>query len=170
MLASLRGSHSGRLLVHVRSHSVYRLAGEDLRPRRLLSRGFGPASRPARPLVSYQINRQLSGWNLPPLAIRAFGAHGTNPNHAPRGVKRRRSARNTAMQICPIFEKDLRAAADAASKTSASSSLAATIEFSGFFPSAAIVAARSPATLQRGAGFGGRKNSGRPEELRRGRV
>jgi hypothetical protein len=27
------------------------------------------------PLVSYQINRQLSGWNLPPLATRAFGAH-----------------------------------------------------------------------------------------------
>jgi transposase len=30
----------------------------------------------AKPLVSYQINRQLSGWNLPPLMIRAFGAHG----------------------------------------------------------------------------------------------
>jgi hypothetical protein len=27
------------------------------------------------PLVSYQINRQLSGWNLPPLVIRAFRAH-----------------------------------------------------------------------------------------------
>jgi hypothetical protein len=31
-----------------------------------LSRGFGPASYPAEPLVSFQINRQLSGWNLPP--------------------------------------------------------------------------------------------------------
>jgi hypothetical protein len=30
---------------------------------------------PAEPLVSYQINRQLSGWNLPPLVFRAFGAH-----------------------------------------------------------------------------------------------
>src|ERR1700724_743051 len=30
---------------------------------------------PAAPLVSYQINRQLSGWNLPSLVIRAFGAH-----------------------------------------------------------------------------------------------
>ena len=30
---------------------------------------------PAEPLVSYQINRQLSGWNLPPLVIRAVGAH-----------------------------------------------------------------------------------------------
>jgi hypothetical protein len=30
---------------------------------------------PHKPLVSYRINRQLSGWNLPPLMIRAFGAH-----------------------------------------------------------------------------------------------
>ncbi len=30
---------------------------------------------PAEPLVSYQINRHLSGWNVPPLVIRAFGAH-----------------------------------------------------------------------------------------------
>src|ERR1700730_1363336 len=34
-----------------------------------------PVTR-AKPLVSYQINRQLSGWNLPPQVIRAFGAHG----------------------------------------------------------------------------------------------
>ena len=34
-----------------------------------------PSGYPAEPLVSYQINRQLSGWNLPPLVIRAFGAH-----------------------------------------------------------------------------------------------
>jgi hypothetical protein len=39
------------------------------------SRGSSPAGYPAEPLVSYQINRQLSGWNLPPLVIRAFGAH-----------------------------------------------------------------------------------------------
>jgi hypothetical protein len=45
------------------------------RPRRPLSRGSGPAGRPAKPLVSYQINRQLSGWNPPPLATRAVGAH-----------------------------------------------------------------------------------------------
>jgi len=31
--------------------------------------------RPTKPLVSYQSNRQFSGWNLPPLVIRAFGAH-----------------------------------------------------------------------------------------------
>ena len=33
------------------------------------------ASYPTAPLVSYQINRQLSGWFLPPLVFRAFGAH-----------------------------------------------------------------------------------------------
>src|SRR6202040_201713 len=45
------------------------------RPRRPLSRGFGPVSYPTQPLVSYQTYRQLSGWNLPPLVIRAIGAH-----------------------------------------------------------------------------------------------
>jgi hypothetical protein len=50
-------------------------AGLLNRPRRPLSRGFEPASYPTNPLVSYQINRQLSGWNLPPLVTRAFGAH-----------------------------------------------------------------------------------------------
>ena len=46
------------------------------RLKRPLSRGSSPAGHPTEPLVSYQINRQLSGWNLPPLVIRAFGAHG----------------------------------------------------------------------------------------------
>jgi type I restriction enzyme M protein len=45
------------------------------RLKRPLSRGSSPSGYPAEPLVSYQINRQLSGWNLPPLMIRAFGAH-----------------------------------------------------------------------------------------------
>ena len=45
------------------------------RLRRPLSRGSSPSGYPAEPLVSYQINRQLSGWSLPPLVIRAFGAH-----------------------------------------------------------------------------------------------
>jgi hypothetical protein len=48
------------------------------RLRRPLSRGFDPASYPTKPLVSYQSNRQFSGWNLPPLVIRAFGAHCIN--------------------------------------------------------------------------------------------
>jgi hypothetical protein len=45
------------------------------RPRRPSSRGFGPSGHPSKPLVSYRNNRQFSGWNLPPLVIRAFGAH-----------------------------------------------------------------------------------------------
>jgi hypothetical protein len=32
-------------------------------------------SYPHEPLVSYRINRQISGWILPQLMIRAFGAH-----------------------------------------------------------------------------------------------
>ena len=37
---------------------------------------FAPALPvPAELLVSYQINRQLPGWNPPPPVIRAFGAH-----------------------------------------------------------------------------------------------
>ena len=52
-----------------------RPAGLLNRPRRPSSRGFDQAGCPARPLVSYQINRQLSGWNLPPLVTRAVGAH-----------------------------------------------------------------------------------------------
>ena len=50
-------------------------AGSLSRPRRPLSRGSGPSGYPAEPLVSYQINRQFSGWLLPPQVIRAFGAH-----------------------------------------------------------------------------------------------
>src|SRR6476620_5360933 len=45
------------------------------RPRRPSSRGFGPAGCPSGPLVSYQLNRQLAGWNLPPLVNRALRAH-----------------------------------------------------------------------------------------------
>src|SRR5665811_1508432 len=52
-----------------------RPAGLLSRLKRPLSRGSSPAGYPTEPLVSYQINRQLSGWNLPPLVIRAFGAH-----------------------------------------------------------------------------------------------
>jgi hypothetical protein len=52
-----------------------RPAGLLSRLKRPLSRGFSPSGYPTEPLVSYQINRQLSGWNPPPLVIRAFGAH-----------------------------------------------------------------------------------------------
>jgi hypothetical protein len=37
---------------------------------------------PHKPLVSYRINRQLSGWIPPPLMIRAFGAHCHDRTHA----------------------------------------------------------------------------------------
>jgi hypothetical protein len=40
-----------------------------------LSRGFSPVSCPTEPLVSYQLNRQLAGWYLPPLVNRADWAH-----------------------------------------------------------------------------------------------
>jgi hypothetical protein len=56
------------------SHML-RPTGSLSRPRRPLSRGSSPSGHPAEPLVSYQINRQLSGWILPPQVIRAFGAH-----------------------------------------------------------------------------------------------
>jgi hypothetical protein len=52
-----------------------RPAGSLSRLKRPLSRGSGPAGYPAKPPVSFRINRQLSGWNLPPLMIRAFEAH-----------------------------------------------------------------------------------------------
>jgi hypothetical protein len=45
------------------------------RLKRPLSRGSSPSGYPAEPLVSYQTNRQVSGWLLPPQVIRAFGAH-----------------------------------------------------------------------------------------------
>jgi len=56
--------------------TLLRPAGSLSRPRRPLSRGSSPSGYPAEPLVSYQTNRQLSGWILPPQVIRAFGAHG----------------------------------------------------------------------------------------------
>jgi hypothetical protein len=49
-----------------------------------LSRGSSPCGYPHEPLVSYQINRQLSGWILPPLVIRAFGAHCQQETHTPQ--------------------------------------------------------------------------------------
>ena len=45
------------------------------RLKRPLSRGSDLLSYPCESLVSFRINRQLSGWNPPPQVIRAFGAH-----------------------------------------------------------------------------------------------
>ena len=44
------------------------------RPRRPLSRGFDGTSYPATPPVSYQLNRQLAGWNPPTGVSRLRGA------------------------------------------------------------------------------------------------
>src|SRR6202051_1725533 len=56
-----------------------RPAGSLSRPRRPLSRGFDPTSYPAKPLVSSQTYRHLSGGNLPPLVIHAFRGTLRNP-------------------------------------------------------------------------------------------
>jgi len=63
------------VLIACQASLASRPAGSLDRPRRPLSRGFETASYPTAPPVSYQINRQLSGWILPPLVFRAFGAH-----------------------------------------------------------------------------------------------
>ena len=62
----------------LRLHSRYGPPDRSAAQRRPLSRG----SNPHEPLISYRINRQLSGWILPPLVIRAFGAHCQNPTSA----------------------------------------------------------------------------------------
>jgi hypothetical protein len=52
-----------------------------------LSRGFDEAGYPATPPVSYQLNRQLAGWNPPPQVFRAFGAHQRKPTFATPPVR-----------------------------------------------------------------------------------
>jgi hypothetical protein len=59
-----------------------RPAGSLSRPRRPLSRGSSPSGCPAEPLVSYQTNRQLSGWIPLPQVMRPFG-HGQLRTSAP---------------------------------------------------------------------------------------
>src|SRR6516225_8977106 len=58
----------------LRLYSRYGPPDRSAAHRRPLSRGSSPCGYPHKPLVSYRINRQLSGWILPPLMIRAFGA------------------------------------------------------------------------------------------------
>src|SRR5262249_27081859 len=50
-------------------------AGLLSRLKRRWSRRSDPSGYPTEPLVSFQINQQLSGWIPAPLVIRAFGAH-----------------------------------------------------------------------------------------------
>ena len=66
----------------LRLHSRYGPPDRSAAQRRPLSRGSNPCGYPHKPLVSYRINRQLSGWILPPLMIRAFGAHCHFRTHA----------------------------------------------------------------------------------------
>jgi hypothetical protein len=68
----------------LRLHTRYGPPDRSAALRRPLSRGSNPCSCPHEPLVSYRINRQLSGWNPPPLMMRAFGAHCQKRTNAPR--------------------------------------------------------------------------------------
>src|ERR1700730_16201091 len=68
----------------LRLHSRYGPPDRSAAHRRPLSRGSNPCGYPHKPLVSYRINRQLSGWIPPPLMIRAFGAHCQQRTHAPQ--------------------------------------------------------------------------------------
>ena len=63
-----------RSLGLLRLHTLWP-AGLLNRLKRPLSRGSDPSGYPTEPLVSFQIDRQLSGWIPPPLVIRAFRAH-----------------------------------------------------------------------------------------------
>jgi hypothetical protein len=57
-----------------------------------LSRGSSGTSCPATPPVSYQLNRQLAGWNLPPQMTRAGGAHQSLQTSRPKVALGRRAA------------------------------------------------------------------------------
>src|SRR2546423_14576188 len=59
----------------LRLRSRYGPSDRSAAQRRPLSRGSNPCGYPHQPLVSYRINRQLSARNLPPLMLRAPGAH-----------------------------------------------------------------------------------------------
>jgi hypothetical protein len=78
-----------------------RPAGLLSRLKRPLSRGSSPSGYPAEPLVSYQINRQLSGWNLPPLVIRAFGAHCHEQTISPPIANS--ALRRTKSMLCAVY-------------------------------------------------------------------
>ena len=60
----------------LRLHSRYGPSDRSAAQGDLCHEAPAPAGYPAEPLVSYRINRQFSGWNLPPQMFRAFGAHG----------------------------------------------------------------------------------------------
>ena len=72
------------------------------RPRRPLSRGSNPTGYPVKSLVSYQINRQLSGWNLPPLMIHAFGAHPSFPHSSSAPLRKSTAFVATITRTAPV--------------------------------------------------------------------
>jgi hypothetical protein len=82
------------------SHAL-RPAGSLSRPRRPLSRGSDPAGYPTEPLASFRTYRQLSGWNPPPLMVRAFGAHCHIPTSAPADEEFRRGGRRATKWKLP---------------------------------------------------------------------
>ncbi len=76
------------------------------------------ADYPTAPFVSYQINRQLSGWNLPPLVFRAFARPcsgftssassstiGKSASPAPKRLSPRslRRTRRQSLDRCPVL-------------------------------------------------------------------
>ncbi len=106
------------LLASLPAHSLaLRPAGLLSRLKRPLSRGSSPAGYPSEPLVSYQINRQLSGWILPPLVIRAFGAH-RRASHRPAASAERYDrvpgvrATNGEMRRKPLCQPGMVAASE----------------------------------------------------------
>jgi hypothetical protein len=90
------------------SHAL-RPAGSLSRPRRPLSRGSSPSGYPAEPLVSFQINRQLSGWNPPPLVIsRLRGARPARDIDADdlcRHLAKGRMSRACANRVSPVIAR-----------------------------------------------------------------
>jgi hypothetical protein len=70
------GRHSHRNFRGVlRLHTRYRPLDCSAAQSDLCHEASTPSDCSSKPLVSYQINRQFSGWILPPLVIRAVGAH-----------------------------------------------------------------------------------------------
>src|ERR1700738_2391799 len=82
--AEAAAAHSQRVSGCFISGTLLVGLGRPAAQRRPLSRGSNPCGYPHKPLVSYRINRQLSGWIPPPLMIRAFGAHCHERTHAPQ--------------------------------------------------------------------------------------
>src|ERR1700732_358001 len=76
------------------------------RLKRPLSRGSSPAGYPAEPLVSYQINRQLSGWNLPPLVNpRLRGALPIGDNAAQQSRSNRSPGGRASIEVWHIDDE-----------------------------------------------------------------